>query len=327
MKHILVLLMAIALFAIPTDLSAQSSRVSKQERAAQPDTVLNCNSKYIAVFGDIQAYFSWYNNIPFYRAALEWIANHSDRIAFSLHTGDITNYNSVPEWEDFYAATEPYISIVPFYSCIGNHDYYCNASNPWIYRDSTRFSNYVGFPSTVSHIVSYFESGKYENVVVRENLDGEVVNLLLLEMEPRTPVVKWANEYVKTHADENFILVNHRYMSANAKRYRNLNYMTDTVSKPGQYVWENLVYNNDNIRCVLCGHVGSRTRVLYSTNSQGRTVPQIEFNIQHEPHGGNGLIQLWEFPKDDDNVYIRTFNAYQHEYVTDSITEYQFKYR
>ena len=90
---------------------------------------------------------------------------------------------------------------------------------------------------------------------------------------------------------------------------------------------ENLVYNNDNIRCVLCGHVGSRTRVLYSTNSQGRIVPQIEFNIQHEPHGGNGLIQLWEFPKDDDNVYIRTFNACQHEYVTDSITEYQFKYR
>lgn len=327
MKHILVLLMAIALFAIPTDLSAQSSRVSKQERAALPDTVLNCNSKYIAVFGDMQIYFAYDSYVPYYQGALDWIANHSDRIAFCLHTGDITNDNLVSQWNRFYNATEQFTSVMPFYSCIGNHDYYCNATNPWCHRDSTRFSNYVGFPSTVSHIVSYFEPGKYENVVVREQLDGEVVNLLLLEMEPRTPAVKWADEYVKAHADENFILVTHRYMSAYAKRHSNPAYMTDTVSKAGQYVWKNLVYNNDNIRCVLCGHVSSRTRVLYSTNSQGRIVPQIEFNIQHEPHGGNGLIQLWEFPKDDDNVYIRTFNAYQHKYVTDSITEYQFKYR
>lgn len=318
----------IAFCVLTMDLTAQPSRVLMQIRDSFPDTVLNCNSKYIAVFGDMQCYFDSQSTIPYYQGALDWITNHADRIAFCLHTGDITNNNYVSQWERFYNATEQYTSIVPFYSCIGNHDYRCNAPNPWCHRDSTRFNEYIGFPSTISHIVSFYEAGKYENVIVREHfLDGDVVNLILLELEPRMTVVGWADDYVKSHMDERFILVTHRYMSANARRYKNLACMTDTLSKPGQYVWEKLVYGNDNIRCVLCGHVGSRSRILYSTNSNERIVPQIEFNIQHEPHGGNGLIQLWEFPKDDDNVYVRTFNAYQHEYFTDSITEFQFKYR
>jgi hypothetical protein len=102
--------------------------------------------------------------------------------------------------------------------------------------------------------------------------------------------------------------------------------MIDEESSPAQHVWDSLVYNNDNIRCVICGHTDPLSQVLYSKNSKGRIVPQIEFNIQNLPNGGNGYIQLWEFDKNN-NVYVRTFNTNTESFVNDSITEFQFKFK
>ena len=121
-------------------------------------------------------------------------------------------------------------------------------------------------------------------------------------------------------------LITHRYLSAAGKRYLSHYYMTDTESQGAKYLWENFIYGNDNIRCVLCGHVGSLSRMLYSTNVAGRIVPQIEFNIQRQPHGGNGLIELWEFDRQGD-VYVRTFNTHTERYVNDSLTEFQFRFK
>lgn len=60
----------------------------------------------------------------------------------------------------------------------------------WNHRNSTHFSEYVGFPSTISHIEAYNESGHYENVLVHEELfDNDDVYLLILEMDPRRLVV------------------------------------------------------------------------------------------------------------------------------------------
>lgn len=292
-----------------------------------PDTVLHSDSRYVAVFGDIQKYTKDSVNIQYYEGSLQWIVNHNDCIRFIMHTGDVTDNNYISQWESFHTITEPYTDDVPFYTCIGNHDYLCSASNPWNHRDSTHFSEYVGFPSTVSHIEAYYETGHYENVLVRESLFGDdTVYLLILELNPRYQVVSWADSLVKTIPNSNIILINHRYISANAKRYQNLLYIVDSMSATAQYVWENLVYPNDNIRCVLCGHVSSLSRVLYSENIVGRIVPQIEFNIQKLPHGGDGVIELWEFDRRGD-CYVRVYNTHTEQFVNDTLTSFQFKFR
>lgn len=294
---------------------------------SHPDTVLNTESRYIAVFGDIQNYFNTNTNMQYYRGSLEWISRHSSNIAFMMHTGDVTNNNYVSQWENFQTITTPFTETLPFYTCIGNHDYWCNATNPWNHRDSTRFSDYVGFPSTVSHIVAYYEPSNYENILVREEMfENDPIYLLVLELEPRRAVVRWADSLVQTIPDDRIILITHRFVNANGNRYRNKNYMTDSESSAPQYVWDSLIFRNDNIRCVLCGHVSSQSRVLYSTNSTGRIVPQIEFNIQRQPHGGNGLIELWEFDREGD-VFVRTYNTHTERFANDSISEFQFKFR
>lgn len=291
----------------------------------EPDSLLHTDSKYIAVFGDIQEYTSHPGYMPYYVMSLDWITEHSDKIPFVLHTGDVTNYNRIWEWETFHETTEPYTHQTPFYTCIGNHDYYSYASNPWNQRDSTRFNDYVGFQSTFDHIVAWYDTLNYENIIVREELfNDRPIYLLILELETRKDVLHWADSIVKTYPNEKFILITHRYLTANAKRYTYLQYMTDDESSHSQYVWENLIYNNDNIRCVLCGHVSSLSRVLYSTNITGRIIPQIEFNIQKLPHGGDGLIELWEFDRNND-VYIRIFDTQYKMFVDDTISEFQFR--
>ena len=291
-----------------------------------PDTVLNTESRYIAVLGDIQDCFISNLNMRYYQGSLDWIAQHKDCIRFVLHTGDITNFNTVSEYTKFDSITSPYTDFLPFYTCIGNHDYRCDAPNPWIYRDSTRFNDYVGYPSTLAHIVAYYDPLKFENVLISEELfDGVPIYLLILELEPRKAVVRWADSIVRSIPDENVILITHRYMNASGRRYLNKNFMTDEESTAPQYVWDSLIYNNDNIRCVLCGHVSSLSRTLYSTNVTGRTVPQIEFNYQNQPHGGDGLIELWEFDNRGD-VYVRLYNTFINQFVNDSLTEFQFRF-
>ena len=292
-----------------------------------PDAILNSNSRYIAVFGDIQNYITTKTNVQYYIESLEWIASHAGTIRFMMHTGDVTNNNYVSQWELFHSTTSPIAEVLPFYTCIGNHDYICNAPNIWNHRDSTRFSDYVGFPTTASHIAAYYAPGHYENILIREELfENDPIYLLILELEPRRAVVRWADSLVQTIPDDRIILITHRFVNANGNRYRNKNYMTDSESSAPQYVWDSLIFRNDNIRCVLCGHVSSQSRVLYSTNSKGRIVPQIEFNIQRQPHGGNGLIELWEFDREGD-VFVRTYNTHTERFANDSISEFQFKFR
>lgn len=294
----------------------------------QKDTVLHENSKYIAVIGDIQNYTRYPSLLPYYSQTLSWISSHSNSIEFVLQVGDITNDNYLDQWERFYNTTLPFVTKVPFYACIGNHDYVC-LQHPeiWEFRDSTKFCQYVTFPSTVSHIVAQYESMHYENIVIGEQLfEGDSIFVLILEMEPRPSVLNWAIRYVKEHPNQSIILLNHRYLNKQGHRYdKSLFKASNCVT--AEYLWQNLVYPYDNIRCVLCGHIGALSRLLFSRNVSGREVPQVEFNIQRMPHGGDGLIQLWEFPQNCDSVYVRTFSTQTQQFYKDTITEFNFKYR
>ena len=48
-------------------------------KQSEPDTVLHKDSKYIAVFGDIQ-YYTSSGYLQYYASSLEWIATHKDNI-------------------------------------------------------------------------------------------------------------------------------------------------------------------------------------------------------------------------------------------------------
>ena len=289
-------------------------------------------NEYIAIFGDIQ-YYTNSTYISTYQHSVDWILEQTragKRINCVLHTGDITQSNSKTQWSFFYDATKKLASEVPYFSMIGDHDYKWDGAliNS---RDSTNFNEYLDFPLTRSKVVAYYEEGKMENVVIKNQVHGQRFDLLILEFGPREEVVAWADTYVKAHPDHRFILMNHEYLEKGGGRRTNglkcvARLRNTTYTKPEQ-LWNKLVKCNDNILCVLCGHVGGLYALTVEENDYGRKIPQIQHNIQSLDYRYDNWVMLWEFPTDRDSANVCIYNTKTSQYFNDKKTLFKFWYR
>ena len=294
--------------------------------------ILNPSSEYIAIFGDIQNYTSSNSDIKYYCTSVEWLLSnlrHGQHINCVLHTGDITWTNSPSSWKLFERETSALAKETLYLSAIGDHDYTWHDKIYISDRSDTHFNEYMCFPGTKSKLVAQFESNHFENVIVENQIWGERYDIISLEFGPREEVVAWANEYVSSHPDVKFILLNHEYLEAgggirttNLKcvaRIRNSSY-----TKPAQ-LWSRLIKDNDNIVCVICGHVGGLYALTLMENAFGREVPQIEHNIQGSAYRYDNWLMLWEFPQVGDSVSI--VNTGSGVFYKDSRSLFTFRYR
>src|SRR5690606_7906801 len=77
----------------------------------------------IAVLPDTQLYCEWATDHS--NAQTQWLVDQKkDRnIACVLHLGDITNRNTVPQWEHAVKAMNVLDDQLPYFLATGNHDY------------------------------------------------------------------------------------------------------------------------------------------------------------------------------------------------------------
>lgn len=290
------------------------------------------SSQYIAVFGDIQ-YYTNSVDIHLFKSSLDWIMHAKDTIDILavLHTGDITQSNDVLyEWPHFDKAILDLSETLPFISIIGDHDY------SWyktfiVNRNDTHFSSHVRFPIVKNRIEASFEKNRMENIVVRNEIHGERIDFLLLEFGPRKEVVEWANEWVSSHPNIKFILMNHEYLEkGGGRRVKGLKCVSrlrnTTYTTPDE-LWDKLIKCNDNILCVLCGHVGGLYAVTRETNDFGREVCQIQHNIQGPDYRFDNWLMMWKFPKDGEEAIASIINTKSGEKFNDIDTLFTFKYR
>lgn len=291
------------------------------------------NYEYIAIFGDIQYLMDSDKKVVVYRNSIDWIAEQADSgVVFDciLHTGDITNKNLESQYKRYYNATKDIAKQIPYYSIIGDHDYkwdgiYINS------RDSTFFSKYNDFPLSNANIIVEFEKGRKENVFYKNIVHGQVLNILCLEFGPRTEVVEWANEYVACHPEEKFVVMTHEYLeSGGGLRTENLKSKTrlrhTTLTTPKQ-LWEKFIKCNDNIVCVLCGHVGSLYAITFEENDFGRQVAQIQHNTQSEKYRFDNWLMLWEFSEDSQCANVSIINTNTGDYYGGNPSLFTFQYR
>lgn len=295
----------------------------------------NISSEYIVIFGDIQ-YYTNASYISLYQCSCDWILyqKHAGmNINSVLHTGDITQNNSKGRWYYFYNATKELAKEIPYISMIGDHDYTWDDKGVIHDRYSTHFNEYVSFPFTKQKVVAWYEKGRMENIVVENYVHGLPIYFLVLEFGPRKEVVDWADEYVKTHSDINFILMTHEYMEeGGGRRTQGLKSVwrfknTDTTYTTPDELWEKLIKCNDNILCVLCGHVSGLYAYTPEKNEFGREVPQIQHNIQGQEYRYDNWLMLWEFPEKSDSVKVCIINTKSLNYYNDSPVLFKFKYR
>lgn len=288
--------------------------------------------QYIAVFGDIQYYTNSVDDYLF-RASLDWILQAKDTIDIIgvLHTGDITQSDDIlSEWPYFDLAIKRISDSIPFISAIGDHDYSWNKALIED-RNDTHFSSHVRFPLVTDRIEAAFEKNRMENIVVRNEIHGVRYDFLVLEFGPRKEVVEWANEWVSSHPDVKYILVNHEYLEqGGGRRVKGLKCVSrlrNTTYTTPEELWNNLIKCNDNILCVLCGHVGGLYAVTVEQNDLGREVFQIEHNIQGPNYRYDNWLMLWKFPKDEDDAVVSIINTKTRERYKDTDSLFTFKYR
>lgn len=297
------------------------------------DQVLDKNCEYIAVLGDIQEYTGDATKYPFLDKTMNWLwsqQQYGKKFNSILQVGDITSNNTTSNWKRFYGSTISTAEEVLYVACIGNHDYTWDDRERINGRNSTQINSYAAFPLTVSKVVSYFESGKIENIIVSNEIFGERYDIVVLEFGARKEVLKWANDYISCHPERKFILMTHEFLTGKGLRISSnsaaeVQFFNTTWSSP-EDVWQKLIKDNDNIVCVLCGHNGFSAQ-LYSTNTAGRDVPQILFNLQYQENGGDGWIQLWEFSEQSDSVNVFVYNTIRREIHSNPATSFKFRYR
>lgn len=326
-------ILMLCLFAAISLCSCGIEELDNDPKMLAEDPVLNEQSDYIVVIGDIQKYTSQLYNMPYYKATMDWIwsqKQYMKRLNCVLLVGDVSDSNSNEQWKRFQEHSAATAAELPYIVCTGNHDYDWDSNGRINNRNSSRLNGYADFPLTRSRIVEYFEDGKLENIVVANTIQGERYDIISLEFGPRTEVVDWAGSYVSAHPERKFILMTHEFLTGKGARVSSGSYAerqirNSTWSTPEQ-VWQRLVKDNDNIVCVLCGHNGFSAR-LYSVNSAGREVPQILFNLQYQENGGNGLVELWEFPECSDSVNVFVYSTITREKHTGPSTSFKFRYR
>ena len=290
-------------------------------------------SEYIAVFGDIQ-YYTNTHYIGLFEKSLDWInrAQRNMDILSILHTGDIVEVNShIEEWKCFGDAIADAHLSIPFISMIGNHDYHWDNS---LIKDryNTHFNEYVQFPLVTEKIEAAYEPGRMENVIIRNEIHGSRYDFLLLEFGPRKEVVAWAKEWVSSHPDIRYILMTHEYLEKGGGRrkssasYAAAQFRNTTYTTPDE-LWDTLVRCNDNILCVLCGHVGGLYAVTYEENDFGRPVCQIQHNIQGSSYRYDNWLRMWEFPQDRDEAEVYIINTASNTFYDSSESLFTFRYR
>lgn len=298
------------------------------------DPILKTNCEYIIVIGDTQVYTNTESLYSYFSDTMNWIwsqCKYGKNIKCILQTGDITENNLPSQYEVFRNITQPTAELVPYIACPGNHDYDWTSDFKIVDRNSSLFSSFTAFELTRANILSCFEGGKMENIVVNNIIDGENYNIISLEFGPRKEVVKWINSYLKNHPKDKHILLTHEYLGFESERVINNSHAeryfdttTSTYSTPEE-LWQNLIKNNDNIVCVICGH-NSFIGLLWSNNITGRAVAQSMFNLQFQPNGGDGWIQLWEFPNNENTAKVITYNTITHQEYYDGYFEFKYKF-
>ena len=296
------------------------------------DSNLKDDCDYIVVIGDTQMYTNILEYYPYYEATMDWIWSqlyYNKNIKCVLHVGDITENNLPGQYELFHSVSAPTAEHIPYIACTGNHDYTWEVGSLITDRYSTLFSEYTKFDKTMENIISSFEENHMENIIVKNEINGERIDIISLEFGPRTEVVEWANAHVSANKDIKYIILTHEHLTSKGELvtknvYSTAQFRNTTTTSPKK-LWDTLIKNNDNILSLICGHNGfyaHRTDV----NDYSRKIPQVLFNLQTQANGGDGWIQLWEFPKDSNYVNIYVYNTITRQYHPNSSMFFTFDY-
>lgn len=295
----------------------------------------------LVLLPDTQVYSYSYPEI--FRAQTEWIVQHADSIAFVLHQGDITDYNSEEEWRNASAALSLMDGKVPYTFVPGNHDLGPQGSASD--RNSELFNQYLPYVKyqRLPHFGGAFEEGKMENTYHTFTAGGLGWLILSLEFGTREKVLRWASEVIAAHPRHKVIINTHDYMYSDNTRmnmesghswvpqhYGVGEDTGDEAVHDGEMIWDKLVSQYPNVLMVFSGHVlHGGTGQLVSKGKHGNAVYQTLANyqsgVQGSENGGNGFLRIVTVDPTEKTIAVKTYSPYTDEYKTEADQQFMFR--
>ena len=286
---------------------------------------------YISVFPDTQSSVNWKRSVL--TSQVDWLINNKDilDLRFVGHVGDL-----VADWEGDlteWAFVQDEMGQlktagIPYSTLPGNHDY------AYMTRTSTLLNSY--FPlSNFSSMSTY--GGAYDtnsdNTYHIVDVGGKKLLILSLEFGPRDAVVAWANGILQANSDKKAIVITHAYINTDGAlladgmdHAASNGYNLGVDVNDGDDLWNDLIYPNNNVAFVICGHDGTSadgSGLRESTHANGAPVHQVLSNYQYYSPVANGSYFLL-FHFKDDTVEMRTYSSYLNQYKTDSESQQDY---
>ncbi|VUD67382.1 hypothetical protein TDB9533_03765 [Thalassocella blandensis] len=272
------------------------------------------NTFTIAVIPDTQYLFDQDRRNPeVLEQSLNWIVKHSrqENIVFTIHLGDIVNNGNSDRWgeEEMASASDVFEVFdqadIQYGVVAGNHD--INGGAVDNERGDSNFLEYFG-PNRFSGKRSYCGSTEngYNNCFT---FNGGQQKFLLLALDWRISpeTIAWAQQKLNQYKDVPTIIATHEILtSANGNTAVN---DAAQITGYGQYLWDELIKNNDQIFMTLNGHNWPAGRVTMQ-NQTGREVFMHLVNYQDRYFSGSGMIRLYEFDMRNNKIDVKTFSPY-----------------
>ncbi|HTD85103.1 MAG TPA: metallophosphoesterase, partial [Candidatus Binatia bacterium] len=249
-------------------------------------------------------------------AQTRWIASQADalKIAFVLHTGDITESNSAPEW----ALAQAQLQLpVPFAVTPGDHD---GVSGAVVQTAAFNASFPVAAARTRTEFGGVFESNKLDNAYYYFSAGGLDWLVLALEFIPRDTVLDWANRVVAANPQRKIIVLTHSFLAEDDS--------LPTIAERGrenapQQIWEKLLRRHPNIAFVFSGHTdGDGVAGHVDLGDYGNKVVQLAANFSAQLNGGNGYLRILEFDPATDRLQVQTYSPYLNASRTDATSQF-----
>ncbi len=290
----------------------------------------------LVLMPDTQTYSRLYPEV--FNAQTDWIAAHSDSIAFVLQQGDITDDNVEAQWQVAAEAMNRLDHKVPYAFVMGNHDLGRNSD----VRDSELFNRFFpyGKYAKMPHFGGAYQENKMDNTWHTFNAGGIDWLVLCLEFGPRNCVLDWANEVVEQHPRHKVIVNTHAYMYSDDTRMGEgddwlpqgygLGKATgaDAVND-GEQMWDKFVSLHPNMMFVFSGHVLHRgAGTLVSEGKHGNKVYQMLANYQGGVNGpGNGqdgYLRIVTIDQVRRRIDVKTYSPAKQAYKTDPWQQFSF---
>lgn len=272
---------------------------------------------------DTQIYSFSTTYFPLFQAQTAGIvqALKSRNIVFVSHVGDIVENGgqgpsrNAEEWQRADTAMSALDGdlqsnkdgLVPYATCIGNHDYdvphdqsaagrYLEFFGPARYRGR---SWYLGAsPNGRSH-AQLFKAGEQQYLH------------LAIEWRAWDDALLWAQGVLAARPHTPTIVTTHEHLRPGYQHIRAYQGHTPQSggSNSGEDAYRKLIEPFPQIFLVTCGHKDGEGQ-LTTPSIFGRTVHELLANYQFEPNGGNGWLRFMEFQPARNAIEVRTESTF-----------------